>query len=94
MLSCTLDIRKPVFDGLIRERKHGFVHLDWQGIIREGISDTIDFDMDSVPVFYIRINTEGQTTNLNPFNASVKDVSISTQTYYGWAVGVDLEKSD
>jgi hypothetical protein len=50
--------------------------------------------MDSVPVFYIRINTEGQTTNLNPFNASVKDVSISTQTYYGWAVGVDLEKSD
>ena len=30
---CTLDIRKPVFDGLFKESKNGFVQIDWRGNI-------------------------------------------------------------
>jgi hypothetical protein len=92
MPGCTLDIRKPVFDGLLKQRKHGFIQLDWRGVLPDEIQDTIDYDLDSVPDFYIRINTKDQTTNLNPFNACIEDVNISTQTSYGWAARVNLRR--
>src|SRR5450759_1624959 len=41
---CTLDIRKPVFNGFLKERNKGFVQLDWRGNIPELINDSIDYD--------------------------------------------------
>ena len=89
---CTLDIRKPVFDGLLGERKKGFVQVDWRGNLPGIIEDTIDFNFDSIPDFAISIDLNGSKTSLNPMNSKVNDISISTPVSYGWAVRVGIEK--
>lgn len=90
--SCTLDIRKPVFDGLFRERKKGFVQLDWRGNISEMIKDSIDYDHDGSMDFCITVDRKNTKTVLDPLNNKVKNVIISTPTSYGWAVRVELIK--
>lgn len=92
MESCTLVIRKPVFDGLIGEKQNGFVQIDWRGNIPEEIVDTIDYDFDKNQDFIIRINSKSSETELLPFNNKIRDIEISTPTSYGWAVRVNLEK--
>ena len=77
---CTLDIRKPVFNGFLKEKNSGFVQLDWHGTIPETIKDSIDYDH------------ENSRTVMNPINSKVKNVVISTPTSYGWAVRVGLIK--
>jgi len=88
---CTLDIRKPVFNGFLKERKTGFVQMDWRGTIPEIISDSIDYDQDGIKDFNIKVDRKNSKTILNPINSKVKKVVISTQTSYGWAVRVGLE---
>jgi hypothetical protein len=88
--SCTLDIRRPVFNGFLKERNSGFVQLDWHGTIPDMIKDSIDFDHDGNKDFCISINRKDSKTVLNPFNKKVKEVLISTPTSYGWAARVKL----
>jgi hypothetical protein len=90
--SCTLDIRKPVFNGFLKERKTGFVQLDWHGTIPELIKDSIDYDHDGNKDFCILIDRKGSKTVVDPFNKKVKGVLISTSTSYGWAARVRLIK--
>jgi len=89
---CTLDIRKPVFNGFLKERKSGFVQLDWRGDIPEEIKDSIDYDRDGIKDFCISVNRKESKTQLNPINKKVKSVVISTPTSYGWAARVELTK--
>jgi hypothetical protein len=90
--NCTLDVRKPVFKGLINDRNNGFVQIDWRGNVPEVIRDTIDYDLDGIPDFYILIDTKAPKTELSSLNKKVKDVRISTNTSYGWAVRVNIAK--
>jgi len=90
--SCTLDIRKPVFNGFLKERKSGFVQLDWRGNIPEIIKDSIDYDHNGSKDFLILVDRKDSKTELQPFNNKVKSVIISTPTSYGWAVRVELTK--
>jgi hypothetical protein len=89
---CTLNIRKPVFDGLIGDKHNGFVQIDWRGDIPEEIIDTIDYDFDKIQDFSLRINSKNSETELHPFNSKVGKVGISTRTSYGWAIRVNLLK--
>ena len=89
---CTLEIRKPVFDGLFRERNYGFVQIDWRGNIPVEIADSIDYNLDEIPDFRIMIDRMESKTSLDPMNSKVKDIAISTPTSYGWAVRVELIK--
>ncbi len=91
--ACTLQIRKPVFDGLFRERKHGFVQIDWRGIVPGKINDTIDFNFDGIPDFSVFIDREKAITELKPLNASVERIGTSTPTSYGWVVRVELKNT-
>ena len=88
----TLDIRKPVFDGLIKEKKRGFVQLDWRGNIPDMIIDTIDYDLDNTADFRIRIIRSQNKTEIDSFSSRVGGVIISTPTSYGWAVRVEVRK--
>lgn len=90
--SCTLVVRKPVFDGLLKERKLGFVQVDWRGQIPEKINDTIDYDRDNNPDFIITVNSISSDTEIQSLNKQVKDINVSTPTSYGWAVRVNIEK--
>jgi hypothetical protein len=92
MKSCTLVVRKPVFDGLIGERKQGFVQIDWRGNLPEIVSDTIDYDLDKKPDFVIRISRSESSTVLKPLNPKVRKVGISTPTSYGWSARIKIEK--
>jgi len=91
MESCTLDIRKPVFDGLFGEKKNGFVQIDWRGNLKEEIADTIDYDFDNIMDFIIHIDVKNSKTDLRPLNNKVKGVNVSTSTSYGWAVRVNIK---
>lgn len=88
--SCTLNIRKPVFNGFLKESKSGFVQLDWHGTVPEVINDTIDYDHDGGKDFCILVNRKEHKTILESLNPKVKKVLISTPTSYGWAVRVEL----
>jgi hypothetical protein len=90
--ACTLDIRKPVFDGLFKERESGFVQIDWRGDIPDTFKDTIDYDLDGIPDFCITVDRSASKAELDPFNTKVKYVSISTPTSYGWAARIALRK--
>jgi hypothetical protein len=90
--SCTLDIRRPVFNGFLKESKSGFVQLDWRGNIPEVISDSIDYNDDRNKDFCISVERKNSKTVLDPFNDKVKSVIISTPTSYGWSVRVGLLK--
>lgn len=94
MESCTLVIRKPVFDGLWKERKNGFVQVDWRGKIPENITDTIDYDMDSNQDFAVSINTRESSALIYPFNKKVEGIEVSTPTSYGWALRVKLKRQE
>jgi hypothetical protein len=89
---CTLDIRKPVFNGFLKERKTGFVQLDWRGNLPQLINDSIDYDQDGIKDFCIFVDRNNKKTVLKPFDSKVKSVNISSPTSYGWAVRVGLEK--
>jgi hypothetical protein len=90
--SCTIDVRKPVFDWLIGERKTGFVQIDWRGKMEEKFSDTIDYNQDKIPDFFIAVDPKSSSTILNAMNDRVTKVEVSTPTSYGWAVRVKLKK--
>jgi hypothetical protein len=92
MECCTLVIRKPVFNGLLKEKKNGFVQIDWRGDIPAEITDSIDYDLDEDNDFFIRINSNTSETEIRPFNNKVREVGISTRTSYGWALRVNLKK--
>jgi hypothetical protein len=85
-------VRKPVFDGLLKEKKHGFVQVDWRGQISEKIYDTIDYDRDNNPDFIITVNSASSDTEIQSLNRQVKDINVSTTTSYGWTVRVNIEK--
>jgi len=53
-------IHQPVFDGLVCERKDGFVQIGWKATgdkLPESIDELIDFDRDGKSDFRIKLNT-------------------------------------
>jgi hypothetical protein len=92
MKDYTIDIRKPVFDGLIKERKNGFVQIDWRGNIPDMIADTIDYDLDNMPDFRVMIDRKQTVTEIKSFNNKVGNVIASTATSYGWAMRINVKK--
>lgn len=92
--TCTLAVHKPVFNGLFGERKTGFVQVDWRGKMPQILSDTIDFNRDKIPDFSITIDTRNGTTKLNSIDQKVTGLGVSTATSFGWAVRVNLTKTE
>jgi hypothetical protein len=88
----SIDIREPVFDGLIRERSYGFVQIDWRGNIPDEIIDSVDYDLDNVADFRILIRKKENKSEISPFNDKVGTLLISTPTSYGWAIRVKVRK--
>jgi hypothetical protein len=88
----SIDIRKPVFDGLAGERRKGFVQVDWRGEIPEIMNDTIDYDFDGKTDFCIHISKSQPKTEMEPVSGKVGKVLVSTPTSYGWVVRVEVVK--
>lgn len=88
----SINIRKPVFSGLIGEKKNGFVQIDWRGKLSSIIIDTIDYNDDSKKDFIVQIDTLNAQCKIVPLNPKVGEIAISTKTSYGWAIRVNVIK--
>lgn len=90
--NCTLNIRKPVFNGFLKELESGFVQLDWHGNVPEIIKDSIDYDQDGIKDFSISIDRKNNQSKIEAYNRKVTGIHISTRTSYGWALRVGLKQ--
>jgi hypothetical protein len=91
-INYTINIHRPVFDGLIGERKKGFVQVDWRGKLSETIIDTIDYNDDKNNDFIVQIDTTTAHSMLIKLNPKVQGINVSTKTSFGWAVRIGLIK--
>lgn len=67
-------VHHPVFDGLIRERRGGFVQIKWKPnevLLPMLIDEEIDFDTDGRNDFRIRLNTKTNEAELQAFSEEV-----------------------
>lgn len=67
-------IHRPVFDGLISERKKGFVQVDWRandGTLLEIINEEVDYDRDGIIDFQIQLDTGNNKAEINPLSPYV-----------------------
>jgi hypothetical protein len=87
-------IHRPVFDGLIWERKNGFIQVAWEPItgLPPVVVEKIDFDRDDKPDFLLTLDTRSGQCSLTAYNASVLSVDRLYKLEKGWAVRVGLRK--
>jgi hypothetical protein len=88
----SISIHRPVFDGLIGERKKGFVQIDWRGKVPHRLADSIDYNLDNQFDLVVSIDTLTSNVEFKPFNEQVTGINYSTRTSYGWAVRFALAK--
>lgn len=87
-------IRRPVFDGLIGERKEGFIQIEWQPVtvLPPVIEDGIDFTGDGKEDFAFRLDTIAGRGALTPRNPSVIAVQTLVKVNQSWVARIQLRK--
>jgi len=87
-------IRHPVFDGLLGERKEGFIQIEWQPVTEFPllIEDKIDFTGDGKEDFAFRLDTANGKGTLTPRNPSVIAVQMLVRVNQGWVARIQLRK--
>ena len=88
----TISIHRTIFDGLIGDRKKGFVQIDWRGKLPQTLNDSIDFDSDAKNDFVVQIDTTNANTRILKLNPNVGELQTSTHTSFGWAIRVGLKR--
>ena len=92
--ACTLVVHRPVFDGLLGDRKKGFVQIDWKGHLPPVISDTIDYDKNGMPDFFVNLDVKSNIAKITSINENVVSLGISTPASFGWILRVNLKRSE
>lgn len=67
-------IHRPVFDGLISERRKGFVQVNWKavgGILPEMIAEEIDYEHDGIKDFRIQLDTGRNKAEINALSSQI-----------------------
>jgi len=88
-------IHRPVFDGLIGERREGFIQVEWKPvsvlppIIEEGIAFTASGQED----LRFRLDTAAGKGELKALNPMVTGVSLVAPVSGGWLVRFQLKKT-
>ncbi|MCX5811727.1 MAG: hypothetical protein NT178_04180 [Proteobacteria bacterium] len=87
-------IHRPVFDGLMWERKDGFIQINWerQNGWPQIIEEKTDYTGDNIDDFFIRIETKTCKATLTSYNLSVVGVEKTYVLKSGCAVRVLLKK--
>lgn len=87
-------LRRPVFDGLIGERKQGFVQIDWGQLdaLPAGIEEEIDYDGDGCRDFRIKLNSKTGEAALTRYSPQGISLEGSYKLKEAWAVRVLLKR--
>ena len=89
-------IHRPVFDGLVGERKHGFVQVTWRpkdANLPDLIDEGIDFDADGTSDFHIKVNTKSAKADLETRDPRVGSVQEVLKVKNDRVVRVGLQKA-
>lgn len=87
-------IHRPVYDGLIGERKDGFIQIEWQPVtaLPPVIEDSIDVTGDGKEDFSFRLDTAAGKGTLTPVNPSVIGLQLLVKVNQGWVARIELRK--
>ena len=66
-------IHRPVFDGLLGQKKEGFIQIDWEPLaaLPDKIDEVIAFKNKSVANFHISLDCQAAAAALTPYNPQV-----------------------
>jgi hypothetical protein len=85
-------IHRPVFDGLIGERKEGFIQVNWES--RTGlppvIQESVDYNGDNKADFLITLDTATGNASMTGYHPAVLSVQKTYKLDKGWAVRIKL----
>lgn len=88
-------IHCPVFDGLLKERKEGFVQVDWAplsglpGLIKEDI----DFDGDGRKDFLVELDAQAGSAVITPYSQRVINLEGCNKIKEARTIRVLLKRS-
>ncbi len=87
-------IHRPVFDGLLMERRDGFVQIDWEptATLPVRIEEAIDYDGDGKMDFVVALNTGNGRAALSSRSASVVGIEGTFKLTKGWAARILLRR--
>ena len=87
-------IHRPVYDGLMGERREGFIQVKWQSASRLPpiIHETVDYDGDNKADFLVTLDTATGETTVLGYNPAVVSVKKTYKLDTGWAVRIMLRK--
>jgi hypothetical protein len=88
-------IHRPVFDGLLWEKKEGFIQINWRPIsaLPPKIVEEIDSSGDGRPDFKIELEPARLQATLTPYNSSVLKLAGIYRLKDSTAVRVALHNS-
>ncbi len=89
-------IHRPVFDGLISDRKTGFLQIDWkgEGPFPDTIEESLDIGRDNVVDTIVRFDTKTLNCTLPAKDPSVIGVDRTYRLDNGFAIRLGLRKTD
>ncbi len=71
-------VNEPVFQGLFRETKRGFVQVRWTpgagASLPDRLTEAVDFDRDGAPDFSVRLSAAANKAELEPLSPLVLGV--------------------
>jgi hypothetical protein len=89
-------LHRPVFDGLIGERRQGFVQVNWKANegkeLPEVIREAVDYDRDGADDFTVELNTKTDQATFKAENEKVVKVEEVYRLEKERAVRVKLKK--
>ena len=87
-------VHRPVFDGLIWEKKDGFVQINWEPFsgLPPLIEEKIDYNGDRREDFLVKLDTATGKASLVAYSPDVVSVENTYKLTKGWAVRVLLNK--
>ena len=87
-------IHRPVYDGLMGERREGFIQIKWQSTagLPPVIHETVDYDGDNKADFLVTLDTATGETTVLGYNPAVVSVKKIYKLDTGWAVRILLRK--
>lgn len=88
-----MEVHRAVFDGLLAERRKGFVQINWVKGSRlpEKIEEEIDYDRDGTMDFTVSYDSRSDTAELASPGSNVLGVDNTYQLDNGYAIRVKLK---
>ncbi len=88
-------VHRPVFDGLIWERKNGFIQINWEPFsgLPPVVEEKIDYNGDRQEDFLVKLDTATGSASIVAYSPDVVSVEKSYRLTKGWAVRVLLKKN-